>query len=94
MPKDGYTGLTCRRFAVGSHYAKDGIRCNCVAPAVTETPLLDSRLTDPAVRQAMEARVPLGRLGRPDEIAQAALYLASDEAAWTILTVDGGIMAQ
>jgi NAD(P)-dependent dehydrogenase (short-subunit alcohol dehydrogenase family) len=77
--------------------AKDGIRCNCVAPAVTETPLLESRLTDPAVRKAMEARVPLGRLGRPDDIAQAVLHLASDEAAWTtgtILTVDGGIMAQ
>ena len=54
-------------------------------------------LTDPAVRKAMEGRVPLGRLGRPDEIAQAVLHLASDEAAWTtgaILTVDGGIMAQ
>ena len=65
--------------------------------AVTETPRLESRLTDPAVRKAMEARVPLGRLGRPDDIAQAVLHLASDEAAWTtgtILTVDGGIMAQ
>ena len=82
---------------IAVHYAKDGIRGSCVVPAVTETPLLESRLTDPAVRKAMEGRVPLGRLGRPDEIAQAVLHLASDEAAWTtgaILTVDGGIMAQ
>jgi len=82
---------------VADVYAKDGIRCNCVAPAVTETPLMESRLKDAAVRTAMEARVPLGRLGSPDDVAQAALYLASDDATWTtgtILTVDGGIMAQ
>src|SRR3989454_892694 len=90
-------GVAMLTKTIAVHYAKDGIRCNCVAPAVTETPLLESRLTDPAVRKAMEARVPLGRLGRPDDIAQAVLHLASDEAAWTtgtILTVDGGIMAQ
>jgi len=48
------------------------------------------------VRRTMEAQYPLGRLGRPDDIAQAVLYLASDDAAWTtgtIVTVDGGIMA-
>jgi len=90
-------GVAMLTKTIAVHYAKDGIRCNCVAPAVTETPLLESRLTDPAVRTAMEARVPLGRLGRPQEIAQAVLHLASDEAAWTtgtILSVDGGIMAQ
>jgi len=53
--------------------------------------------SDPAARKAMEAQYPLGRLGRPDDVARAALYLASDDASWTtgtILTVDGGIMAQ
>ena len=82
---------------IAVHYAKDGIRCNCGAPAVTETPLMESRLKDPAARTAMEARVPLGRLGRPDGVAQAVLYFASGDAAWatgTVLTVDGGIMAQ
>jgi NAD(P)-dependent dehydrogenase (short-subunit alcohol dehydrogenase family) len=81
---------------IAAHYAKDGIRCNCVAPALTETPLIESRLKDAAVRRAMEAQYPLGRLGRPDDIAEAVLYLASDDAAWTtgtIVTVDGGIMA-
>src|SRR3989442_9070710 len=62
---------------IAVHYAKDGIRCNCVAPAVTETPLTESRLKDSAVRKAMEAQYPLGRLGRPEDIAQAPLYLAS-----------------
>src|SRR5947199_155682 len=89
-------GVAMLTKTIAVHYAKDGIRCNCVAPAVTETPLTESRLRDAATRTAMEAQYPLGRLGRPDDIAQAVLYLASDDAAWTtgtIVTVDGGIMA-
>lgn len=90
-------GVAMLTKTIAVHYAKDGIRCNCVAPALIETPLTESRLKDAAVRTAMAAQYPLGRLGRPDDIAQAVLYLASDDAEWTtgtILTVDGGIMAQ
>jgi len=90
-------GVAMLTKTIAVHYAKDGIRCNCGAPAVTETTLMESRLKDPAARTAMEARVPLGRLGRPDGVAQAVLYFASGDAAWatgTVLTVDGGIMAQ
>jgi NAD(P)-dependent dehydrogenase (short-subunit alcohol dehydrogenase family) len=89
-------GVAMLTKTIAVHYAKDGIRCNCVAPALTDTPLIESRLKDAAVRTALEAQYPLGRLGRPDDIAQAVLYLASDDAAWTtgtIVTVDGGIMA-
>src|SRR5436309_1313318 len=89
-------GVAMLTKTIAAHYAKDGIRCNCVAPALTETPLTESRLRDAAARTTMEAQYPLGRLGRPDDVAQAALYLASDDAAWTtgtVLTVDGGIMA-
>lgn len=94
VAKAGVAMLT-RTIAV--HYAKDGIRCNCIAPALTETPLTEPQLKDATARRAMEAQYPLGRLGRPDDIAQAALYLASDEALWTtgtILAVDGGVLAQ
>jgi NAD(P)-dependent dehydrogenase (short-subunit alcohol dehydrogenase family) len=89
-------GVAMLTKTIAVHYAKDGIRRNCVAPALTETPLIESRLKDAAVRRTMEAQYPLGRLGRPDDIAQAVLSLASDDAAWTtgtIVTVDGGIMA-
>jgi NAD(P)-dependent dehydrogenase (short-subunit alcohol dehydrogenase family) len=90
-------GVAMLTKTIAVHYAKDGIRCNCVAPALTETPLTETRLKDPAVRQAMEAQYPLGRLGSPHDVAQAVLHLASDDAAWTtgtVLAVDGGIMAQ
>ena len=90
-------GVAMLTKTIAVHYAKDGIRCNCVAPALTETPLTEPRLKDAAARKAMEAQYPLGRLGRPEDITQAVLYLASDEASWTtgtIVTVDGGFMAQ
>src|SRR3989440_1678247 len=90
-------GVAMLTKTIAVHYAKDGIRCNCIAPALTETPLTESRLKDPSVRKAMEAHYPLGRLGRPDDIARAALYLAADDASWTTRTtlpVDGGMMAQ
>jgi meso-butanediol dehydrogenase/(S,S)-butanediol dehydrogenase/diacetyl reductase len=77
--------------------AKDGVRANCVCPGFTETPLLERFLAeqdDPeGVRAAVSARHPLGRLGRPRDVADAFVYLASDEAEWVTgvsLPVDGG----
>jgi meso-butanediol dehydrogenase/(S,S)-butanediol dehydrogenase/diacetyl reductase len=77
--------------------AKDGVRANCVCPGFVETPLLERFLAeqdDPAaVRAAVSARHPLGRLGRPSDVADAFVYLASHEAAWVTgvsLPVDGG----
>lgn len=77
---------------VGSH----GVRANAVCPAVTETPLVTAGRSEEewaALRDRMAEEYPLGRLGRPEDIANAMLYLASDEAAWVTghaLVVDGG----
>lgn len=78
--------------------ARDGIRANCVCPGFVETPLLERFLAeqeDPeAVRAGATALHPLGRLGRPRDVADAFVYLCSDEAAWvtgTALVVDGGL---
>lgn len=78
--------------------AAAGIRANCVAPGFVQTPMLDRFLAeqdDPeAVRAGAAGLHPLGRLGRPRDIADAFVYLASDEAAWvtgTTVTVDGGL---
>jgi NAD(P)-dependent dehydrogenase (short-subunit alcohol dehydrogenase family) len=80
--------------------ARDGIRVNCVSPGFTRTPLLERYLDgqpDPAAAHAaVSARHPLGRLGEPLDIADAFVYLLSDEARWvtgTNLVVDGGLTA-
>jgi NAD(P)-dependent dehydrogenase (short-subunit alcohol dehydrogenase family) len=78
-------------------HARDGIRCNCICPGRVETPWIRERLQeypDPekAYRE-MAATQALGRMGTPEEIAAAALYLASDEAAFitgTAFLIDGG----
>ena len=91
--KGGVIQLT-RNMAVD--LARDGIRVNCLCPGFVETDLTKSLTDDPATREMLEGRHPLGRLGRPEEVANAALYLASDEASYVTgaaLTVDGGYTA-
>jgi NAD(P)-dependent dehydrogenase (short-subunit alcohol dehydrogenase family) len=80
--------------------ARDGIRVNCVSPGFTRTPLLERYLDgqpDPAAAHAtVSALHPLGRLGEPLDIADAFVYLLSNEARWvtgTNLVVDGGLTA-
>lgn len=85
---------------VAVQYAGTGVRCNCICPGTVDSPwvgrLMDEA-PDPAQRRAeLIARQPLGRLGDPAEIAKAALYLASDDAAFVTgaeLVIDGGITA-
>ncbi|HEX2173545.1 MAG TPA: glucose 1-dehydrogenase [Dehalococcoidia bacterium] len=71
-----------------------GITVNAVAPATTETPLIAGLTSEQ--RQQRTERIPLGRLGRPEDVAKAILYLASDDAAFVtghVLAVDGGYLA-
>jgi NAD(P)-dependent dehydrogenase (short-subunit alcohol dehydrogenase family) len=78
------------------HYAKQHIRCNCICPAGVVTPGVADMLEDPQIKTYFEGLHPIGRLGQPEEIAEAAVYFASNESRWTtgsILTVDGGVMA-
>ncbi len=83
--------------ALALDHARDGIRCNCICPGRVETPFVTrmiSQYPDPAeARTMMESTQAIGRMARPDEIAAAALYLASDFAGSTTgsaLIVDGG----
>jgi len=85
------------------HCARDGtgIRVNSVHPGFVRTPMLDSYLAqtgDPeALLQALVQLHPLGRLGRPEDVAWGVLYLASDESRWVTgseLVIDGGFLAQ
>jgi NAD(P)-dependent dehydrogenase (short-subunit alcohol dehydrogenase family) len=74
-------------------YAARGIRVNCVCPGFVRTPLIDPILRDSARTERLTALHPLGRLGEPEDIANAIVFLASPEASWITghaLVVDGG----
>lgn len=86
---------------VATEYAEQGVRCNCICPGTVDSPwvgrLLDATDDPAAARQALEARHPLQRLATTDEIAAAALYLASADAAFmtgSSLVLDGGQLAR
>lgn len=85
---------------VAVQYAGTGVRCNCICPGTVDSPwvsrLLDESGDPEEMRRALIARQPMGRLGEPWEIARAALYLASSDAAFvsgTALVIDGGLVA-
>ena len=93
--KHGVIGLT-KTAAID--YAKAGIRVNAICPAYTRTPMLTRMLKrTPDLEARLISRVPLRRLGTAEEIAQAAIYLFSDAAAFITghsLVMDGGIVAE
>ncbi|HEX4204663.1 MAG TPA: glucose 1-dehydrogenase [Ktedonobacteraceae bacterium] len=89
--------------SIAMDFVGQGIRANAICPGTVHTPFVEGYLersfpdTKDEVRQQLHARQPLGRMGRPDEIASAALYLASDEAAFvtgSALVIDGGWTAK
>ncbi len=98
VPQDAYTaskgGMLSLTKSFAVQYGKDGIRCNAICPGPIETPLLRNLWTSEEARNLRLNRIPLGRFGEPNDIVYMALYLASDESAWTTgawLVVDGGI---
>jgi NAD(P)-dependent dehydrogenase (short-subunit alcohol dehydrogenase family) len=91
--KGALTALT-RNMAVD--YASRGIRVNCVCPGFVRTPLIRALLEDPKRTERLIGMHPLGRLGEPEDVANAVLFLASSDSAWitgTSLVVDGGFSA-
>jgi len=91
--KAGIVGLT-RNMALD--YAARNIRVNCVCPGFVRTPLIRTLLADPERAARLTSLHPLGRLGEPEDIARAVLFLASDESSWITgqaLVVDGGSSA-
>jgi NAD(P)-dependent dehydrogenase (short-subunit alcohol dehydrogenase family) len=93
--KHGVVGLTR---AAALEYVKDGVRINAVCPGSTRTPMLEGFMAgDEQIERMMTASVPLGRLGRPEEIAEAVVWLCSDAASFVVghaMAVDGGSVIQ
>lgn len=80
--------------SIASRYAKDGIRCNSIHPSTVDTPLVQEMFKDPEKKRQRLDEVPLGRLAKASDVANAVLYLASDEASFIngiALPVDGGV---
>ncbi len=78
-------------------YAKDNIRCNSVHPGPIDTDMLSEITNNSDLLKKYQEKIPMGRLGRPEEVAHAVLFLASDEASFitgTELIIDGGMLAQ
>jgi NAD(P)-dependent dehydrogenase (short-subunit alcohol dehydrogenase family) len=93
--------LTMTR-SIAIDYVKRGIRCNCICPGRVHTPFVDGYLAknypgrEQEMMQVLSEYQPIGRMGRPDEIAQLALYLCSDEASFitgAAYPIDGGVTA-
>jgi NAD(P)-dependent dehydrogenase (short-subunit alcohol dehydrogenase family) len=81
---------------IAVEYARRGVRCNALCPGPIETPLLLALLSDDEKKQRRFVHIPMGRLGRAEELAKAALFLASDDSSFMTgasLIVDGGITA-
>ncbi|NIP61816.1 MAG: glucose 1-dehydrogenase [Nitrosopumilaceae archaeon] len=79
--------------SIAVEYARKNIRCNCVNPGIINSGMIKPYLEDAQARKVLEERLPLGRIGEPEDVANATLYFASDEAKWvtgTVLNVDGG----
>jgi meso-butanediol dehydrogenase / (S,S)-butanediol dehydrogenase / diacetyl reductase len=93
-------GLTLLTKAMALDHAQDNIRVNCICPAIVETPLVKGLFSDTENgqkrREARISTLPLGRFGQPQDVAELAIFLASDESSWltgTAIPLDGGLTA-
>jgi len=101
VAQDSYTcakgALIALTRSLAIQFARKNVRCNIIHPGIIETPMQAPYLKDAKKRRSFEDSIPLGRIAHPREIAQVALFLASDESSYvtgTEIVVDGGFMAQ
>ena len=86
--------ITLLTKSVAARYGKDNIRCNSIHPATVDTPFVAALMAGPVKKQARLNEIPLGRLTSVEDVANAVLYLASDEASFlngVNLPIDGGV---
>jgi NAD(P)-dependent dehydrogenase (short-subunit alcohol dehydrogenase family) len=99
VPQDAYTAskgaVIALTKSLAVQFAPQGVRSNAICPGPIETPLLTEwLLKDPEAKRVRLARNPTGRFGKPEDIVNAGIFLASNESAWTngaVLVIDGGI---
>jgi NAD(P)-dependent dehydrogenase (short-subunit alcohol dehydrogenase family) len=93
-------GVTLLTKAMALDHAHENIRVNCICPSIVETKLVkglfDKSEQGQALREARIATIPLGRFGRPADVAEMAVFLASEESSWltgAAIPLDGGLTA-
>lgn len=93
-------GVTMLTKAMALDHAQEGIRVNCICPAIVETDLVQTILSQASDREAAvrlrTAQIPLGRMGKPEDVAALAVFLASEESSWltgAAIALDGGLTA-
>lgn len=101
IPQDAYASAKCALImltkSIAIQFAKDNVRCNIIHPGMINTPMQHKYMQNPDWLKAVLEEIPLGRFGEPDDIANAALFLASDESSFMTgaeMVVDGGYYAK
>lgn len=93
-------GVTLLTKAVAMDHAHENVRSNCICPSIVETELVQGLFSasegGKALRKARIGQIPLGRMGRPEDVAEMAVFLASQESSWltgAAIPLDGGLSA-
>jgi len=89
-------GIAAMTEALAVELAPHNIRVNAIAPGMIDTPMIEASKADPKMMEATLARVPLGRVGKPEEVSNLVLFLASDESSYitgSVVVIDGGWLA-
>ena len=87
-------GIIMLTKSIAVEYGQYNIRCNCIAPSTIRSPMMEPYLQDENAKRMLEGSFPLKRIGDPEDVANAILFLASDDSKWitgTVMTLDGGI---
>ena len=90
-------GIIMLTKTIAVEYGQYYIRCNCIAPSTIRSPMMEPYLQDENAKRMLEGSFPLKRIGDPEDVANAILFLASDDSKWitgTVMTLDGGISAK
>ncbi|HKO65654.1 MAG TPA: SDR family oxidoreductase [Candidatus Nitrosocosmicus sp.] len=90
-------GIIMLTKSIAVEYGQYNIRCNCIAPSTIRSPIMEPYLQDENAKRMLEGSFPLKRIGDPEDVANAILFLASDDSKWitgTVMTLDGGISAK
>ena len=90
-------GIIMLTKSIAVEYGQYNIRCNCIAPSTIRSPMMEPYLQDENAKRMLEGSFPLKRIGDAEDVANAILFLASDDSKWitgTVMTLDGGISAK